>query len=69
MDKPQLTPQYAHICSLMKDKAVHSKDHKPSTSFKIILIKTCQNAFEAMFNRKRIVAKDRNEIESCKDKV
>lgn len=69
MDEPKLTPQYAHICSLMKDTVVQSKDEKSSTSFRILLIAKCQKVFEAMFNRKKIVAKDRNEVESCKDKV
>lgn len=69
MNEPKLTPQYAHFCSLMKNMEVLSKDSKTNTSFKILLISMCQNAFESMFTRKRVVAKNRNEIESCKDKV
>jgi hypothetical protein len=69
MDEPKLTPQIAHICSLMKDTVVKSKDQKSSPSFRKLLIDKCQSAFEAMFNRKQIVTKDRNEVESCKDKV
>ncbi|XP_025423167.1 uncharacterized protein LOC112692650 [Sipha flava] len=68
MDEPKLTPQIAHICSLMKDTVVKSKDQKSSPSFRKLLIDKCQSAFEAMFNRKQIVTKDRNEVESCKDK-
>ncbi|XP_025424263.1 eukaryotic translation initiation factor 4 gamma 3-like [Sipha flava] len=68
MDKPELIPQYAHICSLMKDMVVHSKDRKFITSFRTQLITVCQNEFEAMFNRKQMITKDRIEIESCKNK-
>jgi hypothetical protein len=67
MDEPSLTPQYAHICSSMKNMGVHLKDPKTNTSFKILLIAMCQNAFESMFTRKRMVVEDHNEIESCKD--
>jgi hypothetical protein len=69
MNEPILSPQYAFICSSMKNMVVHSKDSKSNTSFKKLLIARCQNAFESMFTRKRAVAKERNEIESCKDKV
>jgi hypothetical protein len=69
MDETILSPQYAFICSTMKNTVVHSKDSKSNTSFKSILLARCQKAFESIFTRKRTVAKERNEIESCRDKV
>jgi hypothetical protein len=69
MDKPELSPQYAYVCSIMKNNEVQSKDQKTKTSFRRLLIAMCQNAFESMFNRKRMVAKYRNQIECCKNKV
>lgn len=69
MSEPALTPLYAHFCSLTKNKGVCSENQNTSTTFRTLLIGMCQNAFESMYTRKGLVAKDRKEIESYKDKV
>ncbi|XP_025414206.1 eukaryotic translation initiation factor 4 gamma 3-like [Sipha flava] len=66
LDKPELIPQYVHICSAMKNKEIQSEDSKKTISFRKLLINMCQETFESMYNRKRILTKERIEIESCK---
>lgn len=70
MNEPETTPQYAHICSIMKNVGVRPEEqNNTNTTFGKLLIAMCQNAFEAMSTRRALVAKDRQHIESCKDKV
>ncbi|XP_025414508.1 eukaryotic translation initiation factor 4 gamma 3-like [Sipha flava] len=70
LDDPLLAPEYAHVYLAMKNKEIQSGDYKKlNTSFTKLLINMCKDAFESMFDRKRIAAKERKQIESCKDKV
>ncbi|XP_025411135.1 uncharacterized protein LOC112684053 [Sipha flava] len=53
----------------MKNKEIQSGDYKKlNTSFTKLLINKCKDTFESMFDRKRIVANEWKEIESCKNK-
>lgn len=70
MNVPESAPRYAHICSVMQHVGVRSEEQEnTNTTFRILLIAKCQNAFESMYTRKVSVTKDRINIESCKDKV